>query len=208
MAWRPVVSLIFLTCAPASVTAPCSRSDTSRFGNSVAWGACINGDTSPYPSYRNLSRLIPAGAPLEGVWQRARPLVTAGEFLSPPCAGDATRPANQTWWNASNCPVEDASYCDEWHALDQDCSGWLALEELSKCTTMYDAPSYLRLVPKPYPSYMPGDPPSPPPCYDVRVAAGRPHRGWLPGYQMAQLDKSNAWASLFSLGADCVTFSL
>ena len=163
-----------------------------RYRSSIAWGACMNGDTSPYPPpARDLSRVLPAlsdcvtgattctsvveepGQPTVTVVTStpysfaqtvtlgmshkelpARRLLPLAEgmanrsFVLPLCHADV--PPNRTW-DSTNCPVEDASYCTEFHALDQDCDGVLQLDELSRCTTLHDAPSWLFLAPKPYP---------------------------------------------------------
>jgi hypothetical protein len=71
-----------------------------------------------------------------------RPLVPGGRFVFPPCSG----PQNRTWAN-EQCPVEDTTYCDEFHSLDLDCDGVLSLTEAAETTTWFDEPSYHALTP-------------------------------------------------------------
>ena len=53
--------------------------------------------------------------------------------------------------NASNCPVPDLTYLDEYYSLDTDCSDGLSMAEFQRTTTLFDGPSYLALVPYPLP---------------------------------------------------------
>lgn len=77
-----------------------------------------------------------------GIYQASRPLVPGGRFVLPMCAASH----NLTWANES-CPVEDTTYCDEFHSLDLDCDGVLSLGEAAETTTWYDEPSYHELTP-------------------------------------------------------------
>lgn len=71
-----------------------------------------------------------------------RELVPGGRFVDPPCLD----PHNRTWAD-ERCPVEDTTYCDEFHSLDLDCDGVLSLSEAAETTTWFDEPSYHQLTP-------------------------------------------------------------
>ena len=89
--------------------------------------------TSPAASRREL---INKTTPLRERWIRAANATGSNSSVlrfAPPRGGPA--PAARV-----GCPVEDASFCDEFVSLDADCSGRLTLPELWQCTTIRGYP--------------------------------------------------------------------
>ena len=165
VAERPVLEQVYRRSLPPLLRV--APPDMRPYPNSIAYaeyqagvgreepvcepGAPMNADNCPRqythrqypPEQRDLARNTTApsgGVSLFSI--RARPLVPGGGFVFPSCAASH----NVTWAN-EQCPVEDTTYCDEFHSLDLDCDGLLSLPEAAETTTWFDEPSYHGLTP-------------------------------------------------------------